>query len=186
MYTSSISSDLYSILGISSSTNSSTTTSISTTDFSDMLLSALTSATSTYADSSVSSASASTRQAPPDFDSMSLDEFRSHIEELQAKADEYGVDTHLPDISNMTDDELSALKDDMANKRPPHGKPPVGIESLMSDYSESTEIEDLSSILIQAIEDIQEYMEENENLFSTYMSNSLAYEQLIAQYSINI
>lgn len=172
--------DLYSILGSSSLSSSigslDSSSSSSSIDFSSLLSSVLDTSAISYAD---------TKPAPPDFDSMSIDEFSAHIQEVQAKMLEDGVESNLPDISEMSDDELLALKDDMASRRAGHIPPPQsGMEDLISAFSSTTETEDLASMLMQAIEEMQEYQSETEdNTFSNYLSSSLSYEQLVAQYS---
>lgn len=77
---------------------------------------------------------------PPDFDSMSSDEFREHVTEMQDILTEQGFD--VSNIADMTDEELDALKSEMVEKGaefqqgPP--PPPPQQDALTSAYEASS------------------------------------------------
>lgn len=92
------------------------------------------------------------RPAPPDFESMSNDDFRSHIIEVQDMLTEQGFD--VSNIENMTDEELESLKSDMIEKGAEFQKqgpppPPPQQNSLTSAY-ETTSV-DLQSWIYNAM-----------------------------------
>lgn len=127
-----------------------------------------TASTSSYTSSSYDSVSfSSTGQMmaaegshPPDFDSMSTEEFREHLIELQEKMAESGVDiSNFTDPSTMSEEDLNALKDEMSSmgaggpqgkKGPPPPPPPETSTSI------SEEEEDTLDILLQALSDAEE------------------------------
>lgn len=82
-----------------------------------------------------SAGQASVGQTPPDFNSMSTDDFRDHLLEMQATLEAAGYSSDL-DISSLSDDELNSIKDDMASRgkggNPPPPPPPSGTESSSS------------------------------------------------------
>lgn len=84
---------------------------------------------------------------PPDFDSMSTEEFMEHLVELQAAMEEQGIDiSNMVDPTTLSDDELNALKDEMSamGSKGKHGPPP-------SAYDVSEEV-DTIDLLMQALE----------------------------------
>ncbi len=97
---------------------------------------------------------------PPDFDSMSTEDFRAHLVELQEKMAESGVDTSgFTDPSTMSDEDLNALKDEMSSmgKGKAGGKqgpppPPPPSESTSTSTTES----DSLSLLLEALEEEEE------------------------------
>lgn len=104
---------------------------------------------------------------PPDFDSMSTDEFRDHLVELQEKMAADGIDiSGFTDPTTMSDDDLNALKDEMASmgKGGPQGKngppppPPSSSTSVEESYGtdESETLEKLIEILEKAEEEAEE------------------------------
>lgn len=126
------------------------------------------SVSSSYDSCSFSSAGrmmAAEGQHPPDYDSMSTDEFCDHLVELQAAMAEQGIDTSsFVDPTTLTDDELNALKDEMASMGAggPQGKqgpPPPPPPSYETSVDEEVDTLDL---LLQAME------EENETVTSLF------------------
>lgn len=95
--------------------------------------------------------------APPNFDSMTIDDFKSHLEEMQSTLAYNGYESTF-DISSLSDDELSALKDDMASRGPsgnnPPPPPPSSSASSSLSYSdtksESNQVENTVSSIFQA------------------------------------
>lgn len=92
---------------------------------------------------------------PPDFDSMSTEEFRDHLVELQEAMAASGVDiSGFTDPTTMSDDDLNALKDEMSSmgSRGPQGKqgpPPPPPPSSTSETDEETALQ----ALLAAIEE---------------------------------
>ncbi len=100
---------------------------------------------------------------PPDFDSMSTEDFREHLIELQETMAANGVDTSsFTDPSTMSEEDLLALKDEMSSmgKGGPQGKqgpppPPPPSESTSTSTS-STETD-----LLELLESLQEEEDSN-------------------------
>ncbi len=132
-----------SVPGISSATAVSSSTSSSTASSS-------TSVSSSYDSVSFSSTGqmmAAEGSHPPDFDSMSTEEFQEHLIELQEKMAANGTDTSsFIDPSTMTEEELLALKDEMSSmgSRGPQGKqgppppPPPAEETSVTEEEDET------------------------------------------------
>lgn len=100
---------------------------------------------------------------PPDFDAMSTDEFCEHLVELQAAMAEQGIDTsNFVDPTTLTEDELLALKDEMASMGAggPMGKqgppPPPAYETSIDEEVDTLDL------LLQALE------EENDTITSLF------------------
>ncbi|MFI3116071.1 MAG: hypothetical protein R3Y12_08025 [Clostridia bacterium] len=143
----------------------SSTTSTTATSTAALLesLSTSTTETSSYGmtqDSvSISSAGRQAMQPPPDFDSMSTEEFAAHLTEMQATLAENGITSDF-DVSSMTDDELNSLKSEMASKGK-NGPPPPPPPSSSSSTSSTDDL--LASLL----ESLQEDSSSTETTYST-------------------
>ncbi len=70
----------------------------------------------------------------PDFESMSNEEFTEHLTAVKDQLSAIGVE--IPDLSTMSDDEISALKADMAAQGPPNG----ANSAILDDSSSSAEV----------------------------------------------
>lgn len=113
---------------------------------------------------------------PPDFSSMSTDDFRAHLEEMQATLAESGIESTL-DISSLSDDEINSIKDSMG----PQGKggnnpPPPPPPSSTSADATSTST-DLLDILLEAIEEMNSDESTTESLFES-LSSGTSYETI--------
>lgn len=188
-------SNIYASLQTNSTTSTSSTSSV---DFSELLSSSSSSSSSSTSSSydsiEISSAGAASMSAqrPPDFQNMSTDDFRSHLEDVYNTTVADGVSTEgFPDYANMSDAELDELKNEMiaqggqgaqgpqgggkAGGPPP--PPPAEEEVTASSYYDS---------LLEALEEMEEAEEE---MISSYLDdsiiNSAAYLQLASQYALN-
>lgn len=153
-----------SIESISSSLYTYSTSSLSSVYNNSLLSETASFNTSSYSSSSIDSyeisdeaRSMASRQHAPDFDSMSDDEFRSHISEIEDKLTEQGFD--VSDIENMSSEDLASLKDEMVaygaengpngpadGKQGPPPPPP-------RDATSTTETSSLEELLLEALED---------------------------------
>ncbi len=109
---------------------------------------------------------------PPDFDSMSTEDFREHLIELQEAMAASGVDTsNFTDPSTMSEEDLNALKDEMASmgSRGPQGKqgPPPPPPPSTSSTSETDEDEMLQALL----DAIEEEEDNNSELLSSLLGS---------------
>lgn len=104
---------------------------------------------------SISSAGMASMQTPPDFDNMSIDDFREHLSEMQSALTEMGYSSDL-DISSLTDDELSSIKDDMASRGPKGGNPPPPPPPSSETSSTSVTTDDLLDMFLSSLEDSEE------------------------------
>lgn len=133
------------------------------------------------------------RQQPPDFESMSTDEFRSHLEEIQAKMSADGVTSDLPDVSTLSDSELEELKTEMASKgagggQRPEGPPPPpkgadGPPPPPPSGAIEEEEDELLDQLLAALEESEETTTDTSSVDE--LVNSAAFQQLVSEYSIN-
>ncbi len=120
--------------------------------------------TSSYDSVSISSAGkmmAAEGKHPPDFDSMSTDDFRDHLVKLQEEMAANGVDTsNLTDPSTLSDEDLQTLKDEMSamGKGGPQGKqgPPPPPPPSETSSTSSTETD-----LLELLEALEEEEEDN-------------------------
>lgn len=140
--------------------------------------SATSTSTSSYDSVSISSTGkmmAAEGSHPPDFDSMSTEEFREHLIELQEKMAESGVDiSSFTDPTTMSDEDLNALKDEMSSmgQGGPNGKkgpPPPPPPSEMTSTTETTDSLDL---LLEALEEDEEEEDLTTQLLNTLLGNS--------------
>lgn len=102
---------------------------------------------------------------PPDFDSMSTEDFREHLIELQETMAANGVDTSgFTDPTTMSDEDLNALKDEMSSmgqggprgKEGPPPPPPPSETTSTSSTTSSTEAD-----ILELLESLTEEEEEN-------------------------
>lgn len=87
-----------------------------------------TSSTQDTVEISAAGQAALSQSAPPDFNNMSMDEFKDHLTEMQTTLSSYGYEATF-DLDSISDEELSELKDSMAaqgkgGKQPPPPPPP--------------------------------------------------------------
>lgn len=184
---SSISSSSYYSSAITSTT--STTSSSAASAFQEVMASA-TNSTDSYSISAQARAS----QGPPDFDSMSTDDFRSHLEQIQSELVADGVDVSgFPDYANMTDDELDAMKSEMASAGPPpppqgsgkpQGPPPPPPSSSSYSIEETDESDELLAELLALLEEDEDATYSGSTDVESLV-NSAAFQQLVSQYSIS-
>ncbi len=153
------------------SVNSSGTVSSSSSAYTSTATTTSTSSYDTTSFSSTGMMMAAEGSSPPDFDSMSLDEFCDHLVDLQDAMAENGVDiSTLVDPTTLSDDELSALKDEMSSmgSRKAGGKqgpPPPPPPSSTSSTEDTDEVEEttwetmLAALEAEADEDTQSFLD---------------------------
>lgn len=156
----------YSTYGTSSTTSNISSTSALLEAYHSAVV---TSSNSNSSDSvSISSAGQSylTQSTPPDFESMSIDDYRDHLLEMQSTLESYGYTSDL-DISSLTDDELSELKDSMGThgKGGQQGPPPPPPPSSSSTNASSTS--DLMNSLLDALDSAED--ESDIELLETFL-----------------
>lgn len=92
------------------------------------------------------------RPEPPDFDSMTDDEFREHITEMSDQLTAQGFD--VSNIADMTTEELQALKDEMVEYGATmghDGPPPPPPQQDASIYDSEAQTIDLQSWVYNAL-----------------------------------
>lgn len=102
----------------------------------------------------ISSAGLASMSTPPNFDSMSIDDFKQHLTDMQSTLTDMGYTTDL-DISSLSDDELSNIKDSMAKqggKNPPPPPPP----SSSSSQEQVQSSDELLELFLQSISETEE------------------------------
>lgn len=142
-------SSVSSVSSLTDATSASTSTSVSTSSYDSVSI------------SSAGKMMASEGNRPPDFDSMSTEDFRAHLVELQEKMAADGVDTSgFTDPTTMSDEDLNALKDEMSamGKGGPGGKqgpppPPPPSETSTTSATETDTLQQLLETLTSEEED---------------------------------
>ncbi len=141
---------LYSSSASSTYTASSTTATSSA--FTDMLTAVQSSSTSSLAQE-MSALGAESLGEAPDFSSMSLEEFRDHLSELQAALSASGVDiSGLTDPSDLSTEELEALQEEMASRGSMPPPPPPSMDMMGYNFV------DYSSLSFDALESLFDYL----------------------------
>lgn len=147
--------------------------SVSSTSTSSSSTSSTTSSYDSVSISSTGQMMAAEGSHPPDFDSMSTEDFRDHLVELQETMAANGVDTSsFTDPTTMSDEDLEALKDEMSSmgKGGPRGKqgpPPPPPPS--TETTESTSETDTLETLLEALSE----EEDEDESATTQLLNTL-------------
>lgn len=142
------SNSLWAMSSLYSSSSTTSTTTSGSSAFTD-LMSSVQSSSSSLAGEMASMGAESLGEAP-DFASMSLEEFREHLCELQQALADSGVDiSSLADPSTLSDEELTELQEEMSSRgKNPPPPPPMEMMNLnFVDYS------DLSEAMYQSLFD---------------------------------
>lgn len=132
-------------------TASTTSTTSLTSAFTDMLTSVQSSTSGSLAQEMSALGAESLGQAP-DFSSMSLEEFRDHLSELQTALAASGADiSGLTDPADLTTEELEALQAEMSSRgsNPP---PPPPMEMMGYNFV------DYSSLTASALDTLFDYL----------------------------
>ncbi len=133
----------------------SSTAATSSSSFADILFDQT---SSTEQDSFVSQLTALGAQdygTAPDFSSMSIDEFREHLLEVQATLQSAGVDTSsMADPNDFSVEELEELQAQMSSKgqMPPPPPPPQSLSTSSSSLMSTFQFDDYSSLSLDALE----------------------------------
>lgn len=182
--------DLSSIGSIYSSQLSSiySASTASSTSFLDAMESTASSTTQNYDTIEISSegrmASMPPRGPRPDFESMSTEDFREHLIEVQTQMANDGIDiSSLNDPAEMTDEELDALKTEFMEGagrggRPEGPPPPPPSSSSIEEEAAATSTE-LIDTLLQALNNDDEDDDD-------YSVISAAYQQIVSNYLDNM
>lgn len=126
-----------------------------------------------YSQDSICISSQASQSAPPDFENMSIEDYKAHLTEIQSTLADLGY-TFDFDVDSLTDEELSSLKDSMGpvggkgGKNPPPPPPPSEIEETSSTST------DLLDILLESLQETDE-----ENAYQTVQEMLELYSELV-------
>lgn len=126
--------------------------------------------TTSFSSSSVSSVISAHQSTGESLMDMSNDDFRDHLKDLVSAMESEGYDTSsFADIDSLSDSDLEALKSSMheagagKGKNGPPPPPPKGYEmgaQMTADYSSTSSTDDITQILLDALEESTETDEE--------------------------